>query len=253
MASLLRRFNWWRPVSISRWLHHDKNYGKTAYSFSCRKTNLVTLSGSLYKSLRLIPSGHAVPLRSSQSTLDTRSISPYRIFYNLYKPSTPFKKSSPPAPDFQIVVVKYVDPIRVSFTLSILITISARTTPMPTIQELTDLFDILPETPLPPPRQRRPQATEAPSNNPPAPAQAVSRPPAEQSITSAPLKSPTLFQKLFPWLRPVQSSPQTPGRKPNPFMALKTGKKIIVIAAVDAGNISFFRFGQGEFTEWPMM
>jgi len=68
---------------------------------------------------------------------------------------------------------------------------------MPTLQELTDLFDVLPEVPLPPPRQ--------------------------------------------------------PGRKPNPFVALKTGKKIIVIAVVDAGSTSFFRFGQGEFTEWPMV
>ena len=68
---------------------------------------------------------------------------------------------------------------------------------MPTLQELTDLFDVLPQVPLPPPRQ--------------------------------------------------------PNRKPNPFVALKTGKKIIVIAVVDAGSTSFFRFGQGEFTEWPMV
>jgi tRNA-splicing endonuclease subunit Sen54 len=36
-------------------------------------------------------------------------------------------------------------------------------------------------------------------------------------------------------------------------MALKAGKKIIVIAVVDTGSISFFRFGQGEFAEWPMV
>jgi len=42
-------------------------------------------------------------------------------------------------------------------------------------------------------------------------------------------------------------------RRPNPFMALKAGKKIVVIAVVDAGSISFFRFGQGAFTEWPMV
>jgi tRNA-splicing endonuclease subunit Sen54 len=35
-------------------------------------------------------------------------------------------------------------------------------------------------------------------------------------------------------------------------MALKQGKKMIVVAAVDAGNISFYRFGQGAFEEWTM-
>jgi len=23
-------FDWWKPVRISRWLHHDKNYGEFA-------------------------------------------------------------------------------------------------------------------------------------------------------------------------------------------------------------------------------
>ena len=32
--------------------------------------------------------------------------SPYRVFYNIYKPMTAFKKSSPPPPDYQVVVVK---------------------------------------------------------------------------------------------------------------------------------------------------
>lgn len=35
-------------------------------------------------------------------------------------------------------------------------------------------------------------------------------------------------------------------------MSLKTGRKMVVVAAVDAGMTSFFRFGQGVFTEWPM-
>jgi tRNA-splicing endonuclease subunit Sen54 len=35
-------------------------------------------------------------------------------------------------------------------------------------------------------------------------------------------------------------------------MVLKAGKKNVVIAAVDAGSVSFFRFGQGAFEELPM-
>ncbi len=60
----------------------------------------------MFKSLRVIPSGHSTPLQVSAP--DTQKSSPYDIFYNVYKPATPFKKTAPSKPDFQIVVVKYV-------------------------------------------------------------------------------------------------------------------------------------------------
>ena len=121
---------------------------------------------------------------------------------------------------------------------------------MPTLQELTDLFDVLPEVPLPPPRQRRqlPGASNA-TTAAPKPA----RPPMTE--ISSQNAQPTLIRRLFPWIfsaTPPANLP-LPKRKPNPFVALKTGKKIIVVAVVDAGSTSFFRFGQGEFTEWPMV
>jgi tRNA-splicing endonuclease subunit Sen54 len=46
--------------------------------------------------------------------------------------------------------------------------------------------------------------------------------------------------------------PQKPVQQPNPFAALKQGKKNIVIAVVDAGAVGFFRLGMGAFDEWPM-
>lgn len=126
---------------------------------------------------------------------------------------------------------------------------SARTTPMPSLQELTDLFDNLPEAPLPTPRQRRPP-TDATNNTP-------AIPPTRETpagIASSPLAEQSFVRRMFPWLffatPPV---PPVPARRPNPFMALKSGKKIVIVAAVDSGNTSFFRFGQGEFTEWPMV
>ena len=119
---------------------------------------------------------------------------------------------------------------------------------MPSLQELTDIFDVLPEVPLPPPRQRR-QIPGAPITT--ATLKHVQPPMLEMSSQNA---QPTLFCRLFPW---IFSMPPTnlslPGRKPNPFVALKTGKKVIIIAVVDASSTSFFRFGQGEFTEWPMV
>ncbi|KAF8067707.1 tRNA-splicing endonuclease subunit sen54 N-term-domain-containing protein [Lyophyllum atratum] len=252
---LAKPFDWWRPLRISRWLHHDKNYS------------------SVFRSLRFIPTGHKVPLHhpDRHARSEAKKNSPYQIFYNLYKPSTPFKRSAPPLPDFQIVVI------------------NARTTPMPTLHELTDLFDVLPELPPPLPRIRRPlvsplpvaplpvvplpvapeevASTSLPSLAPattgstPTPAPSSSVPLAPTS-TSVPAPRPTnqnqasepsLIQRLFPWAFPRQPiQPVGPVRRPHPFMALKAGKKLIVIAVVDAGSISFFRFGQGEFTEWPM-
>ncbi|KAG6841509.1 hypothetical protein C0991_010123 [Blastosporella zonata] len=215
-------FSWWQPLRISRWLHHDKNYG------------------SIFRSLRLMPSGHKVPLHhpDAEKRLEAKKNSPYQIFYNLYKPSTPFKRSAPPLPDFQIVVI------------------NARTTPMPTLQELTDLFDVLPELPPPLPRIRRPllgpTSVSLPTSTSLRPT--TSAPPNPALLSSPrPSAQSSFIQRLFPWAFPLTPTVSLgPVRRPHPFMALKAGKKLIVIAAVDAGNISFFRFGQGEFTEWAM-
>ena len=62
------------------------------------------LAESLFRSLRFLPSGYVVPLNAKQGS--RLPDSPYHIFYNLYKPSTPFKKTTPPPPDFSVVVVK---------------------------------------------------------------------------------------------------------------------------------------------------
>jgi tRNA-splicing endonuclease subunit Sen54 len=198
---LTSSFNWWSPLRLSG-LYHDKDYP------------------SVFKSLRFLPSGHAVPLQTTQKT-QTEVSSPYNIFFNLYKPSTPFRKSAPGPPDFSLVVV------------------NARTTPMPSLYELTELFDVLPELPPPQPRQRRSTPNKT-STEPPKMA---------PSTASAPTAQQSLMRRLFPW---AFWSEQASTGKPNPFMVLKSGKKQVVVAAVDAGSISFFRFGQGAFEELPM-
>jgi len=208
---LFTKLSWWRPLAHSRWLHHNMTYP------------------SVFKSLRFLPSGHSTPSNTKTST--TKETSPYKIVFNVYKPSTPFKKSAPPAPDFSVVVV------------------DARTTPMPTLSELSNLFDILPELPPPVPRKRQAfseirAAANAPKFAPPL-ALTQSSPP-EQEVRLS------FLQRILPW---KTSSPPPPGRKPNqpnPFAMLKAGKKMVVIAAVDAGIISFFSFRQGAFEEFPM-
>ncbi|KAJ3502428.1 hypothetical protein NMY22_g18586 [Coprinellus aureogranulatus] len=218
-TTLLRpftRINWWHPLRINTCF-----FGITSYS-------------SLLRSLRFIPSRHPVALRRDPST---QKSSPYQIFYNVYKPSTPFKKSSPPAPDFQIVVIKWVSLSSLQLNVLTGTYYSARTTPMPTLQELTDLFDVRPEEPLPLPRKKHPmQQSSKPGTSAPPPVLSTSVP-------------PPFLQRMLPWLFPA---PKERPRPVNPFVALKAGKKMVVIAVVDSGNVGFFRFSEGAFDEWPM-
>jgi tRNA-splicing endonuclease subunit Sen54 len=116
---------------------------------------------------------------------------------------------------------------------------------MPTLQELSDLFGVLPELPLPLPRQKRPANNAQEQSKPNEQAKAV--PPAPSSTTT----EQSFLRRLFPWAFPTTLQ-TTKGPKVNPFMALKSGKKMIIIAAVDSGNISFFKFSEGAFSEWPM-
>jgi tRNA-splicing endonuclease subunit Sen54 len=106
---------------------------------------------------------------------------------------------------------------------------------MPSLYEIAALFDKQPEVPPPPPRQRR--QTNKPT-------------PSVPSVISVTPKR-TFFQ-IFTRAFWSPAATGTSPRKPNPFIALKAGKKNVIIAAVDSGNISFFRLGEGAFSEWPM-
>lgn len=155
---------------------------------------------------------------------------------------------------------------------------SARTTPIPTLIELTSLYHTLPTIPPPLPRQRH-----LPPPSPTAKAIGIERSAPADPLTAIPTKaatpyvgspdsqkvlreedrssSPLFLQRLFSLLPFVSvattnASPKSvvpPPRRVNPFMALRQGDKTVVIAAVDAGVISFFRFGEGNFDEWPMV
>lgn len=103
---------------------------------------------------------------------------------------------------------------------------------MPSLQELTALFEVSPELPPPLPRRRNPP----PGGFPPEPA------PVEK----------TLLQRLLPIFFKPPPPLGLPPRRPHPFMALKAGKKMVVIAVVDAGSIGFYRLGEGALEEWPM-
>ncbi|KAL5482833.1 SEN54 [Sanghuangporus weigelae] len=213
-ASNSGRIDWWRPLR-SGLMHRFLSYS------------------SIFSALRFIPSAYSRP-RLGMLEGPAQS-SPYEVFFHLYKPTTPYRKTAPSPPDYSVIVV------------------DARKTPIPTFRELCGLFEQLPELPPPVPRKRSVQSSQSTSLTKKGPE------PENQSIMMASSLYTRLYN-LFRWLLRLYSSTSekeksSPGsdRRPNPFQMLRLGKKMIVVAAVDAGMISFFRFYQGSFDDWPMV
>ncbi|EUC54156.1 tRNA-splicing endonuclease subunit sen54 [Rhizoctonia solani AG-3 Rhs1AP] len=182
---------------------------------------------SVFKSLRTMASGHDIPLRqyrpdSSTSNGDT----PFKVFWNVWKPSTPWRKLDVPKPDFEIAVV------------------DARKTPVPDIYQLTEMFASAEPRPPPPPRKRGlPNTKTAPQ-----PTQQQRHLPPKNANDSKP---PNLWNRICQRIGLASSAPTT--QKPNPFVHLKAGRKSVIVAAVDGSMISLVRFGEGDFTSWPMV
>ena len=95
---------------------------------------------------------------------------------------------------------------------------SARTTPLPTLGELENMFATVP--------------TISPT----------------ASTTSQIQRIWLRLQRVWDKRKP----PGPPAKAVNPFFALKSGKRSVVLAVVDAGTTSMFRFVDGCFEEWPM-
>lgn len=131
---------------------------------------------------------------------------------------------------------------------------------MPSLAELTALFDALPEIPPPAPRVRKKNPTtggggkfqgKVPMKN--AQSKALG---AGSKVTTVPAPATSIsWFSLWPFCKQTSQQPvkSTPDRRPHPMAAIKQGKKVAIVAVVDAGSPSFFRFGQGEFSEWPMV
>ncbi|KZT40786.1 hypothetical protein SISSUDRAFT_1126978 [Sistotremastrum suecicum HHB10207 ss-3] len=239
---------------------------------------------SLLSSLRALPSASSRPLTSSPipppaSTIPTSvskrmagsnqashppapTVSPYEIFYSLYKPSTSFRKSAPPPPDFYLVVV------------------DARTTSIPSLFDLERLWSQIPETRLQASISRKMMAAKRED----ARKEKIAL---RQRQSAAMKKGATKVDDekaefdgedrdneggrsgLLAWFRSVfvrgrNGEEETKDkmkdgkdllqpRPPHPFAVLKAGRKLVVIAVVDSGNIGFYRFSEGVFDEMPMM
>ncbi|KAG6334811.1 hypothetical protein ID866_4283 [Astraeus odoratus] len=249
------------PVSPPLPPHYVANSVPTVFQtiMALFKRVVLNVLGDVFRALRFLPCGHTTPLHKSSlpssKTTQTQALSflpvprsensPYTVFFHVYKPSTPFRKTAPPPPDFYVVVI------------------NAREAPMPSLYELSNLFETLPFMPPPPPRKRGIQANGKKSQNVAMPGTLAPPDPVLVPITTPVSTPPTFLQRLMSFVcfsSSVTSTPTPPSKsqhplppKPNPFVHLKAGKKSVVVAAVDSGNISFFRFGEGSFHDWPMV
>ncbi|KAJ5956343.1 hypothetical protein N7501_010622 [Penicillium viridicatum] len=114
--------------SLFNWIHDPRSTASTATG-PIIGTGIHRHYMDVYRKLAIIPWYDPVtaPERHPSDTTP-----PFRVVFHIYKPSTPFKKSTPPTPDFRIAVVSTRDQ-----------------TTMPT---MTQLGALLESTPLDPPR-----------------------------------------------------------------------------------------------------
>ncbi|WEW56881.1 tRNA-splicing endonuclease subunit sen54 [Emydomyces testavorans] len=113
---------------LSRILNSINNFRSTC------STAHGPVTGEIYRTLSIIPAFNPDTPDSDPKVIESTacSTSPYRLAFNVYKPSTSFRKSSPGTPDFRLAVI------------------NART--HPNLPSLTELSALLASTPLAPPR-----------------------------------------------------------------------------------------------------
>ena len=107
--------------------------------------------------------------------------------------------------------------------------------PAPDLVQLASLFDSLP---APTPWQPAPPRARAP--RPDAPVKAPPKPPSWSGWLTS----------YLPW---SSKSTKRPPPRANPFPRLKTGRRSVIVAAVDSGVVQFLRFGEPEFGETALI
>jgi len=278
-----------------RWTSYGASLSPSLYAQPRPKLRVDGLlrvyTDQIFSRLQIIPSGHdralprgplahepsvfnplvPVPEASRPEGLPSLEEYPFQPFFHVYKPVTKYKKSSPPPPDFKLVVIKCVlflvllpRPLATSSsTNSLLPSCSGTTTPMPDLFEFTAMFELSPFPEQPTPSSSAPRtavSTAAKSRAPPS----TRGPPRNSPSVAAPAPPPTRIQsllssipflpRLFPSLA-LPSAPDTaarrPPRKPSPYPQLKTGRRTILLAVVDNGTSSLLRFSEAEFAKLP--
>ena len=105
------KFDWWRPLNFnlfrcSLWSYCE--YHAIEYLLETRHLNGLTLA-QVFQSLRFIKAGFEEPLALKNAKMASGDAPvTYEVFFNVYKPTTTFRKTAPPAEDFSLVVIEFV-------------------------------------------------------------------------------------------------------------------------------------------------
>lgn len=174
----------------------------------------------VFTSLQFVKAG-----RKATIGVNKRRTNPYRVFYNVYKPVTKYKKSDPPPPDFQLGAI------------------SAQTTPLPDLWDFQNIFAELGDVPA-----GSLSVVEASSSLASIWSYLLSYLQTTESKADS-IKATSTNGKPR---RPQNSKSQSLTR-PAPYAKLKNGSKSAIIAVVDNGTISFQRFGKSGFEEFPWL
>lgn len=171
-------------------------------------------------------------LRITSSKQLPSSIPPsqrFEITFDVYRPDSPYKKTSPGTPPFRIVVV------------------DAQNTSIPTLHELGYLLSqVEPDAPdqIGPKsaKQRRDELGDKHKQS--------QKKPKERKEATVAATSTAPAQTL----RPQRAKPPRQNFMPHSLdlRKLRFGQKGIIFACVDSGMISFMRFGDVEFNKQPL-
>jgi tRNA-splicing endonuclease subunit Sen54 len=132
-------------------------------------------------------------------------------------------------------MIEYVPDSTSSFcvVLSLMKPNSARTVPMPSINQLTEVFESLPDEPKGPIRRVGPQYERR------------ARPKPNTATTKG-----RWYDRYLPasFVKETESKPYN-----NPMGALRNGDRAFIVAVNDSGNTGWVRFGRTGFAEAAVM
>ncbi|GAA97264.1 uncharacterized protein L969DRAFT_42382 [Mixia osmundae IAM 14324] len=173
-------------------------------------SNLAAITyDDLFSSIQIIRSGHLDPPPALIGPPEDE----LRVFYHIYKPNTKTRKTALPEPDYKVVIL------------------DGQKSVVPSLWQLSHLFESLPEALTPPPRVQR----------------GTPRPPR----TPRQMPNRTFPEKIINWIHsrlPRWITKKVP-RRHWPFVKLKQARKNVLLCVVDRGITTFLRFGQVDFAE----
>ncbi|KAK9895315.1 hypothetical protein P389DRAFT_197375 [Cystobasidium minutum MCA 4210] len=177
----------------------------------------------VFSSLQFVKAGSKADIG-----INKRRMNPYRVFFNVYKPVTKYKKTNPPPPDFRIGAI------------------SAQTTAMPDLWDFQNIFAELDEMPTPSHVLMGVQSSIT---------SIWHYVTSYFQATNAAAHLPTAGKKSHNNSSNNNNRPRRPAQpsltRPAPYAKLKNGSKSAIIAVVDNGTVSFQRFGESDFQELP--